>query len=82
MNATNDRDRSLMTADQVTDRLANEPALRAVAASCVLPIVWVEGQGVRFRRADLETWIANEHASSRRQVLKDGTDRNAEDSVT
>lgn len=52
----------LITADQVCDRLAEEPALQAASALCVLPMVWVEGRGVRFCRADLEAWIAREYA--------------------
>jgi len=63
MDAELNTEPELLTTDQVCDRLAGEPALRRVAALCVLPMVAVEGGGVRFRRADFDAWVAREHAA-------------------
>jgi hypothetical protein len=39
------------------DRLLTFPKLRQLTATCVLPAVRVENEW-RFRRAELEAWIA------------------------
>ena len=49
----------LLTTDQVMDRLLAEPLLRRKAASCVLGAVKC-GSEWRFRRSDLEAWIARQ----------------------
>ena len=48
---------NLLTSEQVTERLALEPDLRRVAMRCVLRAVRIDG-AVRFRRTDLDNWIA------------------------
>jgi hypothetical protein len=78
MVASADGDSELVTADQVTDRLADDPVLRVAAALCVLPMVWVEGSGVRFRRADLEAWVEQQRAQQRRRALTDAARSQAE----
>ena len=52
-------DEALLTSEQIVDRLQIEPALRSFALTCVLPAVR-RGEDVRFRRRDLEAWIARE----------------------
>lgn len=49
----------LLTTEQVMDRLLSRRALRRAAVTCVLPAVRV-GAEWRFRREDLETWIASQ----------------------
>jgi hypothetical protein len=49
----------LLTTDQVMDRLLAEPALRRKAMSCVLGAVKC-GTEYRFRKSDLESWIARQ----------------------
>ena len=49
----------LLSSDQVMDRLLAEPALRRKAMACVLNAVKC-GAEWRFRRRDLETWIARQ----------------------
>lgn len=51
----------LLTSDQVIEHLLAEPLLRRSATTCVLPAIRV-GWEWRFRRADLEQWIASEKA--------------------
>ncbi len=50
-------DTDLLTADQVVDRLLKFPKLRQLTSTCVLPAVRVENEW-RFRRNELEAWIA------------------------
>jgi hypothetical protein len=50
-------DPDLLTADQVVDRLLKFPRLRQLTATCVLPAVRVDNEW-RFRRDELEAWIA------------------------
>ena len=50
-----------LTTDQVMDRLLAEPLLRRKAVSCVLGAVKC-GSEWRFRRSDLENWIARQLA--------------------
>jgi hypothetical protein len=45
-----------LTGDQVVDRLLEDPLLRRIASTCVLPAVRC-GDEWRFRRSDLEQWI-------------------------
>jgi excisionase family DNA binding protein len=52
-------DEILLTADEVVDRLMEDPALRAAAATCVLPAVRF-GKEWRFRQTDLDAWIAEQ----------------------
>ena len=52
----------LLTTDEVIERLQSDPLLRRRAVTCVLPAVrW--GQEWRFRRADLDSWIARQRES-------------------
>jgi hypothetical protein len=48
-----------LTSDDVIDVLQRDPALRRVALTCVLSAVRV-GDEWRFRRADLDAWIARQ----------------------
>jgi excisionase family DNA binding protein len=48
-----------LTSDQVIQRLLSQPSLRRQATTCVLPAVRV-GAEWRFRKADLEQWIAQQ----------------------
>jgi excisionase family DNA binding protein len=57
------KETDLLTTEQVMDRLLSRPALRRAAATCVLPAVRV-GAEWRFRRGDLEEWIALQTSSS------------------
>lgn len=52
----------LLTADEVIDRLSDEPRLRKVALTCVLRAVKV-GSEWRFRRIDLDHWIERQMES-------------------
>ena len=56
-----DESADLLTTDQVIDRLLAEPLLRRKAVSCVLGAVKC-GSEWRFRRSDLENWIARQLA--------------------
>ena len=49
----------LLTAEQVIDRLLQDAGLVRLAATCVLPAVRYQGRW-RFRRADLDAWIARQ----------------------
>lgn len=49
----------LMTGDEVMKRLADDPRLRRVALSCVLTAIAC-GDEWRFRRSELESWIARQ----------------------
>ena len=52
----------LLTSEEVIERLLADDRLRRRAVTCVLPAVrW--GQEWRFRRADLDTWIARQRES-------------------
>ena len=59
--------RDLLTTDQVMDRLLAVPALRRKAVSCVLGAVKY-GNEWRFRRSDLEAWIACQLATDAQRV--------------
>jgi len=48
-----------LTSEQVVETLENDPELRRLAVSCVLPAVRV-GDEWRFRRSDLDAWIARQ----------------------
>jgi excisionase family DNA binding protein len=48
-----------LTSDDVIDALQRDPQLRRLAVTCVLPAVRV-GDEWRFRRSDLEDWIARQ----------------------
>ena len=48
-----------LTSEDVIDVLQRDPALRRVALTCVLPAVRI-GDEWRFRRRDLEDWIARQ----------------------
>ena len=47
----------LLTSDEVIERLKAETALRSRAVTCVLKAI-KHGNEWRFRRSDLEAWIA------------------------
>jgi hypothetical protein len=52
----------LLTSEEVIQRLSADPSLRRVALTCVLPAIrW--GDEWRFRRSDLDAWIARQKAS-------------------
>jgi hypothetical protein len=51
-----------LTSDEVIDVLQRDPLLRRVALTCVLPAIRVENEW-RFRRGDLEAWIARQKAA-------------------
>ena len=51
----------LLTADDVVERLLDSPRLREAASNCVLPAIRV-GSGWRFRKRDLDEWIARQLA--------------------
>ena len=57
------KEADLLTTEQVMDRLLSRPALRRAAVTCVLPAVRV-GAEWRFRRDDLEAWIAVQTSSA------------------
>jgi hypothetical protein len=46
-----------LTSEDVIEVLQRDPVLRRVALTCVLPAVRV-GDEWRFRRSDLDQWIA------------------------
>jgi Helix-turn-helix domain len=52
-----------LTSDEVVERLLANPALRRLSATCVLPAIKVGGDW-RFRRVDLEAWIARQAPKS------------------
>ena len=52
-----------LTSDEVVQALENDPHLRRLAVACVLPAVRV-GDEWRFRRSDLEAWVAQQKVSS------------------
>ena len=51
--------REWLTGEQVIDLLLEDPLLRRIAATCVLPAVRC-GDEWRFRRSDLDQWIARQ----------------------
>lgn len=55
--------REFLTSDQVIQRLLSNAALRRRASTCVLQAVRVGGEW-KFRRADLEAWIAAQFITS------------------
>lgn len=48
-----------LTSEEVIEVLQRDPVLRRVALTCVLPAVRV-GEEWRFRRTDLDAWIAKQ----------------------
>jgi helix-turn-helix protein len=48
-----------LTSEDVIEVLQRDPQLRRVALTCVLPAVRV-GDEWRFRRVDLDAWIASQ----------------------
>lgn len=52
----------LLTSEEIIQRLAADSALRRVAVTCVLPAIRYGAQW-RFRRCDLESWIARQKES-------------------
>lgn len=55
--AQSDEHTELLTSEEVIQRLHADAILRRVALTCVLPAVRC-GNEWRFRRSDLEAWIA------------------------
>jgi hypothetical protein len=53
----------LLTARQVISALLARPALRKVAATCVLPAV-KHGNEWLYRKADLDAWLAKQESGS------------------
>jgi hypothetical protein len=56
-------DGDLITSDEVMDCLLADPTLRRVALTCVLTAVRF-GDEWRFRRRDLDAWIAQQRSST------------------
>jgi hypothetical protein len=56
---TNLSDSQLLTSEEVMDRLLSDARLRRLASLCVLKAVRHENEW-RFRRGDLEAWIAEQ----------------------
>jgi hypothetical protein len=52
----------LLTSEEVIQRLSADPSLRRVALTCVLPAVRWNNEW-RFRRSDLDAWIARQKAN-------------------
>jgi hypothetical protein len=48
-----------LTSDEVVDRLLEDPLLRRIASTCVLPAVRC-GDEWRFRSSDLDQWIGRQ----------------------
>jgi excisionase family DNA binding protein len=48
-----------LTSAQVVERLLQDPMLRRIASTCVLPAVRC-GDQWRFRKSDLDQWIARQ----------------------
>jgi excisionase family DNA binding protein len=48
-----------LTSEEVIETLQRDPLLRRLALACVLPAVRV-GDEWRFRRSDLDEWIARQ----------------------
>jgi len=57
-----------LTSEEVIEVLQGDPLLRRVALTCVLPAVRI-GEEWRFRRSDLDAWIA-------KQTVADGEPAN------
>jgi excisionase family DNA binding protein len=51
-----------LTSDDVIEILQGDPVLRRVALTCVLPAVRM-GDEWRFRRSDLDAWIARQRVA-------------------
>jgi hypothetical protein len=51
-----------LSSDEVIDVLQRDPLLRLMALTCVLPAVRIDDEW-RFRRADLNDWIARQKAA-------------------
>ena len=49
--------KEFLTSEDVIETLQRDPVLRRVALTCVLPAVRM-GDEWRFRRSDLDQWIA------------------------
>ncbi|HZR23974.1 MAG TPA: helix-turn-helix domain-containing protein [Vicinamibacterales bacterium] len=58
-------DLPLLTSDQVMDRLLSDATLRRVAMTCVLPAVRC-GTEWRYRKSDLDAWIAEQYLPGRK----------------
>ena len=52
-------DATLLTSEEVVDRLLADAHLRRVATTCVLPAVRFGGEW-RYRKSDLDAWIAQQ----------------------
>ena len=52
----------LLTSEEVIERLRSDELLRRRAVTCVLPAVRWGGEW-RFRRTDLDAWIARQRES-------------------
>jgi hypothetical protein len=48
-----------LTSEQVIERLLEDPLLRRIASTCVLPAVRC-GDEWRFRKSDLDQWIGRQ----------------------
>lgn len=58
-------DTTLLTGDQVMDRLLSDANLRRVAMTCVLPAVRF-GEEWRYRKRDLDAWITEQYRPRRK----------------
>ncbi len=61
-------DGELITSDKVMECLLADPALRRVALTCVLTAVRC-GNEWRFRRSDLDAWIAQQRSPASTKEL-------------
>lgn len=52
-------DSEWLTSEEVIERLLEDPVLRRIASTCVLPAVRC-GDEWRFRRSDLDQWIVRQ----------------------
>jgi hypothetical protein len=50
-----------LTSEEVVDRLLEDPLLRRIASTCVLPAVRC-GDEWRFRKSDLDQWIGRQRS--------------------
>ena len=58
---SNARDGStLLTSQEVVERLLSDAYLRRVATTCVLPAVRIGNEWL-YRKSDLDAWIAKQH---------------------
>jgi hypothetical protein len=65
-----------LSSEEVVQRLLERPELRVVSATCVLPAIRIGGEW-RFRRTDLDEWMAKQPSSSCQDASLDYQDLGA-----